>query len=66
MAISYTDNFEFPLLESGSNRWDAVINGALESLDLHLWQNRNQVFNLAGNLIVGINGDVVLRERPVQ
>ena len=25
MGISYTDNFSFPLLEAGSDGWDALI-----------------------------------------
>ncbi len=33
MAISYTTNFNFPLLESGSDGWDAVINGMLIDMD---------------------------------
>ncbi len=41
MSISYTDNFNFPLLEFGSDGWDAVMNGMLIDLDLALAEARN-------------------------
>ena len=62
MAITYTDNFGFPLLESGSNGWDAALNGALEAIDLHLWQNRNPSISIDGTLMVSyLQRNVVLR-----
>lgn len=41
MAISYTDNFSFPLLDTGSDGWDAVMNGMLVNLDRLLAETRN-------------------------
>lgn len=41
MAISYTDNFGFPLLDSGSDGWDAVINGMLVDMDRAMAETRN-------------------------
>ena len=41
MTISYTDNINFPLLEAGSDGWDAVINGMLVDVDRLLAEARN-------------------------
>lgn len=41
MAISYTDNFRFPLLDVGSDGWDAVMNGMLIDVDKLLAEARN-------------------------
>lgn len=36
MTISYTDNFNFPLLDDGAGNSGAVLNGILEDIDTHL------------------------------
>jgi len=41
MATTYTDNYAFPLLESGSDGWDAVMNGMLETVDRVLAEASN-------------------------
>ena len=41
MATSYTDNFSFPLLDTGSGGWDAVMNGMLVDVDNLLAEARN-------------------------
>lgn len=41
MAISYTDNFRFPLLDAGSDGWDAVMNGMLVEVDRLLAEARS-------------------------
>ena len=41
MTISYTTNFSFPLLESGSDGWDAVMNGMLVEVDRLLAEARS-------------------------
>ena len=41
MTTSYTDNFSFPLLDSGSDGWDAVMNGMLVDVDKLLAEARN-------------------------
>ena len=33
MTISYTTNFEFPMLDDGAGNSGAVINGVLETID---------------------------------
>jgi len=33
MSISYTNNFQFPLLDTGSDNWGAGVNGMLETVD---------------------------------
>ena len=41
MTISYTDNFQFPLLDTGSGNWGAGINGMLETVDRVLGESAN-------------------------
>lgn len=41
MAISYTHNFNFPLLDSGSDGWAATINGMITDLDRLMAEARN-------------------------
>ena len=38
MTTTYTTHFDFPLLEAGSDGWDAVINGMFTDLDALLYQ----------------------------
>ncbi len=33
MTISYTPNFLFPLLDTGSDNWGSGVNGMLETID---------------------------------
>ena len=68
MATTYTDNFSFPLLGSGSADWDAVINGMMEKLDKLLAEARNPLIwdtNTAGRIdsdteILTFDGEVML------
>jgi len=41
MSISYTENFSFPLLDSGSGGWLAVLNGMITNLDTLMAEARN-------------------------
>lgn len=41
MAVQYTDNFNWPLLDDGTGNWGAVFNGVLTDLDLWLAEARN-------------------------
>ena len=41
MTISYTDNFNFPLLGTGSDGWAAIINGMITDLDRLMAEARN-------------------------
>ena len=54
MAISYTDNFNFPLLEAGSDGWDAVINGMLTDLDVELKAAQSPIILTSGEVIVSL------------
>jgi len=59
MAISYTDNFQFPLLDTGSDGWDAVMNGMLVDVDRLLAEARNP-FIWDGNTSGKIDGSELL------
>ena len=54
MAISYTDNFNFPLLEAGSDGWDAVINGMLTDLDIELKAAQTPIILTSGELLISM------------
>ena len=62
MAISYTDNFSFPLLEAGSDGWDAVINGMLTDLDIELKAAQTPILLTAGQVVISKRlGEIVLK-----
>jgi len=62
MTISYTTNYNFPLMDDGGSNWGAVINGALEDLDRYIWQNRNPVVTLTGETVVSrMQGQFIIR-----
>lgn len=52
MAISYTDNFNFPLLDAGSDGWDAVINGMLVDVDTELKAAQTPIILTSGEIVV--------------
>ena len=54
MAISYTDNFNFPLLEAGSDGWDAVMNGMLVDLDTELKAAQTPIILTSGELLISM------------
>lgn len=67
MATSYTDNFSFPLLEAGSDGWDAVMNGMLTDLDKLLAEARDPLIwddNTAGRIdgseVLTYDGEILL------
>ena len=62
MTVQYTDNFNFPLAPDTTENWGAIINGVFEDLDQLLWQNRNQVVTLTGDLVVSrMQGQTIIR-----
>ena len=62
MAISYTDNFSLPLLEAGSDGWDAVINGIITDLDIELKAAQTPIVLTSGELLISKRlGEVVLK-----
>ncbi len=63
MAITYTDNFSLPLLESGSDGWDAVMNGMLETVDLELKAAQTPIVLLSSQaIVVSLRlGEVILK-----
>lgn len=62
MAISYTNNFSFPLLESGSDGWDAVINGMLEELDTQLKAAQTPIVLTSGQIVISRRlGEIILK-----
>ena len=62
MAISYTDNFNFPLLEAGSDGWDAIINGMLIDLDIELKAAQTPIILASGDFVISKRlGEVILK-----
>jgi len=62
MTISYTDNFSFPLLDTGSDGWDAVMNGMLEDLDTELKAAQTPIMLTSGEIVVSMRlREVVLK-----
>jgi hypothetical protein len=54
MTISYTDNFNFPLIEAGSDGWDAVVNGMLTDLDIELKAAQTPIILTSGELLISM------------
>jgi len=62
MATSYTDNFNFPLLDTGSGGWDATFNGMLTDLDTELKAAQTPIILLTGEVVVSKRlGEVILK-----
>lgn len=62
MSISYTDNFDFPLLDAGSDGWDAVMNGMLTDLDIELKAAQSPIILTTGEVVVSRRlGEIVLK-----
>ena len=60
MAISFTINFLFPKLDTGASNWGAGFNGALETIDIEIFQAQNPIVNRNGDIMVSIlNGNVI-------
>jgi len=67
MAISYTDNYAFPLLEQGSDEWDAVMNGMLIDMDKLMAEASNPLVwddntsgRIDGSEVLTYDGNVLL------
>ncbi len=62
MTISYTTNFGFPLLEAGSDGWDAVINGMITDLDIETKAAQTPIVLTTGVLVISKRlGEVLLK-----
>ena len=63
MAISYTDNFKFALLGTGSSNWGAVTNAMLEKVDLELKAAQTPISLLSTQqiLIQRSTGETILK-----
>lgn len=62
MSISYTDNFNFPLLESGSDGWDAVINGMITDLDIEVKAAQTPIILTSGEMLISKRlGEIILK-----
>ena len=63
MSISFTTNFLFPLPDTGSSNWGAIINGMSETIDIELFKAQNPMVNRSGEVLVSlINGTVMLKK----
>lgn len=62
MAISYTDNFNWPLLDDGSGNSGAVWNGIAEDLDIEVYTAQHPIVNRSGETIISFaQGEVVFK-----
>lgn len=62
MAISYTDNFQFPLLDDATENAGAVFNGVLEDLDTEVAAAQNPIMLTSGEVLVSKRlGQVILK-----
>lgn len=52
MAISYTTNFSFPLLDAGSDGWDAAINGMITDMDIELKAAQTPIILTSESLVI--------------
>jgi len=53
MAVTYTDNFDFPLAPDTTENWGAIINGVLEDLDALIYSCERC---LAEDVAIDLNG----------
>lgn len=66
MSISYTNNFDFPLLDTGSDGWDAVMNGMLTDLDIELKAAQSPIILTSGEVVVSKRlGEIVLKHYQI-
>lgn len=62
MTISYTNNFNFPLLDVGSDGWAATINGMITDLDTELKAAQTPIMLMTGEIVVSRRlGEVMLK-----
>ena len=63
MTISYTDNFEFALIDTGSSNWGSVTNSMLERVDLELKAAQTPIILLSTQDVVVSRrlGEVILK-----
>jgi hypothetical protein len=63
MTISYTDNFGFPILDTGSSNWGAGFNGTLEKLDVEIKAAQTPLVlkSTLDNLVIMATGETVLQ-----
>ena len=63
MAITYTDNFDFPLLSDTTENWGAVFNGIVTRMDRELYKSQHPLINRHGNIMVSpIKKTVIKRQ----
>jgi len=65
MATSYSTYFNFPLLEAGSDGWDAAMNGMIVDLDKLLAEARSPLIwdeNVGGRID---GGDILVYEGEI-
>jgi hypothetical protein len=63
MAISYTDNFQLALPDTGSSNWGAAYNAAMERLDIEVKAAQTPLVlrDTLDNLIIRSTGETVLQ-----
>jgi hypothetical protein len=62
MAITYTDNFNFPLPSDTTENWGAIFNGIMAKIDLELKAAQSIIVNRSGSVITCFRlGEVITR-----
>lgn len=65
MATSYTEFFNLPLLEAGSDGWDATMNGMITKIDKLLAEARSPLIwdeNVGGRID---GGDILVHDGEI-
>lgn len=62
MAISYTDNFNFPLVDDACQNWGAIWNGVMQDLDVEMKAAQTPIILMNGQVVVSMRlREVVLK-----
>lgn len=62
MAISYTDNFSFALLDAGSDGWVGEINSVFTDMDIELKAAQTPIILTSESIVISKRlGEVVLK-----
>jgi len=62
MTISYTENFNWPLLDDAGENWGAVFNAVLEDLDIEVKAAQSPIILTSGEVVVSMRlHEIVLK-----
>jgi len=67
MDVTYSTNYNFPLLGNGIGNWGAVWNGILLDTDIELKAAQSPLVSMSGEVVISSAlGEVVFRHYAVQ